>query len=137
MKYIITEERQPSKDLKFAYFDFGAPFTSAIFKSHFDEATKGVYQSSKMDKEGTFALDSETPYTGEEGYNWKLKHIDEYEFAPITFRQYLAMYPNNEAIEIRIPRNEEGEYDEAWLDKTPQEYVSEVIIGDNFTVIDI
>jgi hypothetical protein len=46
-------------------------------------------------------------------------------------------YPDNEAILERIPKNNEGEYDEAWLDKTPQMWVSDVLIGDNYTVIDI
>jgi len=46
-------------------------------------------------------------------------------------------YPDNEAIQVRIPKDEDGEPLPEWLEKTPAQYVSEVIIGNNFPIIDI
>ena len=132
MKYIQTDTQQPAIDLKFAIFDAGAPMTAVLFANHWDEDSKGVYASSKLEG-GTFALDAEFEQDGK----WLVKHIDEYIFHPYTYQYYMDTYPDNEAILERIPKNNEGEYDEAWLDKTPQMWVSDVLIGDNYTVIDI
>ncbi len=128
----ITGTREQMVDLKFEMFRLGAPFTAVLFDNYWDEETKGVYASSKM-KGGTFALESEFPYEDQ----YALKHIDEYVFAPYTFKHYMDTYPDNEVIQNRIPRDEEGEPLEEWLDKTPQQYVSEVIIGDNYTIITV
>jgi len=131
MKYLLGTQEQ-MVDLKFDKFRLGAPFTAVLFGNYWDEETKRVYASSKM-KGGTFALESEFPYEDQ----YALKHIDEYVFAPYTFQYYMDTYPDNEVILARIPKNNEGEYDEAWLDKTPQMWVSDVLIGDNYTVVDI
>ena len=132
MKYIQTDTQHPAIDLKLAVFDAGAPMTAVLFGAHFDEDTKGVYESSKLDG-GTFALDAEFEQDGK----WLLKHIDEYTFHPYTYQYYMDTYPDNEAIQNRIPRDEEGEPLAEWLDKTPQQYVSEVIIGSNYTIIEV
>jgi hypothetical protein len=131
MKYLLGTQ-QEMVDLKLEIFNLGAPFTAVLFGNYWDEETRGVYASSKM-KGGTFALESEFPYEDQ----YALKHIDEYVFAPYTFQYYMDTYPDNEVILARIPKNNEGEYDEAWLDKTPQMWVSDVLIGDNYTVVDI
>lgn len=133
MKYIQTDTQQSDIDLKLAIFNAGAPMTATLFANYWDEDSKGVYQSSLMDKEGTFALDAEFEQDGK----WLLKHIDEYTFHPYTYQYYMDTYPDNEAIQNRIPRDEEGEPLAEWLDKTPQQYVSEVIIGDNYTIIEM
>jgi hypothetical protein len=118
--------------LKFAYFDLGAPFTAVLYGDYWHEPTKGVYSDERM-VGGTFALENVFPYL--EGS--ALKHIDDYTFAPYTFQYYLDTYLNNVAIQERIPRDEEGEPLDEWLIKTPQQWVSEVIIGDNYVIVDI
>ena len=118
--------------LKFAYFFFGAPFTAVLYGDYWHELTKGVYSDERMIG-GTFALENEFAYLDESA----LKHIDDYAFAPFTFRHYMETYPDNVAIQERIPRDEEGEPLAEWLDKTPQQWVSEVIIGDNYVIVDI
>ena len=118
--------------LKFAYFFFGASFTAVLYGDYWDELTKGVYSDERMIG-GTFELDKEFPYLDGSA----LKHIDDYTFAPYTFRHYLDTYPDNVEIQERIPRDEEGEPLPEWLDKTPQQWVSEVIIGDNYVIVDI
>ena len=118
--------------LKFAYFDLGAPFTAVLYGDYWHEPTKGVYSDERM-VGGTFALENEFPYLNESA----LKHIDDYTFAPYTFQHYMDTYPNNVAIQERIPRDEEGEPLDEWLIKTPQQWVSEVIIGDNYVIVDI
>jgi len=128
----LTGTQEQTVDLKLAMFSLGAPFTASLFDNYWDEETKRVYASSKM-KGGTFALESEFPYEDQ----YALKHIDEYVFAPYTFQYYMDTYPENEAIQVRIPRDEEGEPLPEWLEKTPAQYVSEFIIGDNFPIIDI
>ena len=136
MKLVLTATQQEAIELKLAIFNAGAPMTAVLFGNYFDEVTRGVYQDAQM-KAGTFYLDSEFPYTEVEGYSWALKHIDDYQFAPYTYQYYLDTYPENEAILARIPKDEEENYDEAWLDRTPQEYVSEVIIGNNYHTITV
>ena len=118
--------------LKFAYFDLGAPFTAVLYGDYWHEETKGVYSDERMIG-GTFALENEFPYLNESA----LKHIDDYTFAPYTFQYYMDTYPDNVAIQERIPRDEEGEPLAEWLVKTPQQWVSEVIIGDNYVIVDI
>jgi hypothetical protein len=131
MKLVVGTKEQ-MVDLKLKYFDAGACFTAVLYNNYWDEATKRVYPSKNQMDADTFALESEYEYEGQ----WALKHIDDYVFAPYTYRHYMDTYPDNEAIQNRIPRDEEGEPIEEWLDKTPQQWVSEVIIGDNYTVID-
>ncbi len=126
----LTGTREQMVDLKFKYFDAGACFTAVLFGNYWDEATKGVYPSKNQMDAGTFSLESEFEYEGQ----WALKHIDDYVFAPYTYRHYMDNYPDNEAIQNRIPRDKDGEPVTEWLDKTPQQWVSEVIIGDNYTV---
>ncbi len=118
--------------LKFAYFDLGAPFTAVLYDDYWHEETKGVYSDERMIG-GTFALENEFPYLEESA----LKHIDDYTFAPYTFQHYLDTYPDNAAIQERIPRDEEGEPLAEWLVKTPQQWVSEMIIGANYVIVDI
>ena len=132
MKYIQTDTQQEVVDLKSDLFQLGAPFTAVLFNNHWDEESKGVYASDEL-VGGTFALDSEFEHEG----SWCLKHIDEYVFAPYTFGYYQENYPDNEGIQTRIPKDENEEPDPEWLDKTPQQYVSEVLIGTNFTIIEL
>jgi hypothetical protein len=131
MKYAQTDTQEQANDLKLAIFDAGAPMTAVLFANHWDEESKGVYASSRLEG-GTFALDTEFEQDGK----WLLKHIDEYVFHPYTYQYYMDTYPDNEAIQNRIPRDEEGEPLAEWLEKTPAQYVSEVIIGNNFQIID-
>lgn len=132
MKYLQLDEQQPAIDLKLAIFDAGAPMTAVLFANHWDEESKGVYASSDL-QGGTFALEDEFEHEGK----WLVKHIDEYIFAPYTYQYYMDTYPENEAIQSRIPKDENGEPIPEWLEKTPAQYVSEVIIGNNFPIIDI
>ena len=118
--------------LKFMYFYFGAPFTAILYGDYWHEATRRVYSDERMIK-GTDSLEKEFPYLAE----YALKHIDDYQFYPFTFQYYMDMYPDNVAIQERIPRGEEGEPLAEWLVKTPQQWVSEVIIGDNYVIVDI
>ena len=134
--------------LKFAYFDLGAPFTAVLYGDYWHEETKGVYSDERMIG-GTFALEREFDYLEEREFDYleesefdylegsALKHMDDYTFAPYTFQHYMDTYPNNVAIQERIPRDEEGEPLAEWLVKTPQQWVSEVIIGDNYVIVDI
>ncbi len=132
MKHIQTDTQEQAIDLKLAIFNAGAPMTAVLFANHWDEDSKGVYASSKLEG-GTFALDAEFEQDGK----WLVKHIDEYIFAPYTYQYYMDTYPDNEAIQNRIPRDEEGEPIPEWLEKTPAQWVSEVIIADNFTIIEL
>ena len=132
MKIVLLDSRQESIDLKFRYFDLGAPFTAALFNNHWDEETKCV--RSAPGKSGcTRALESEFEHSGK----WALKHIDDYIFHPYTFRHYMEAFHDNEAIQSRIPRDENDNLIEEWLDKTPQMWVSEVIIGDSYTILEV
>ncbi|MCP4265999.1 MAG: hypothetical protein GY777_10565 [Candidatus Brocadiaceae bacterium] len=132
MKAVITDTKQEAIDLKFAIFDEGAPFTAQIYSDHWDEETKCVMSAVTM-KGCTDSLESEFEHDGK----WALKHIDEYVFHPYTYQYYMDTYPDNVAIQSRIPRDDEGDLIPEWLEKTPQMWVSEVIIGDNYTVEDI
>ncbi len=127
-----TGTKEQMVALKFMYFYFGAPFTAVLYGDYWHELTKGVYSDERM-VGGTFTLKNEFPHL--DGY--ALKHIDEYTFAPYTFQHYLDTYPDNVAIQERIPRDEEGEPLAEWLVKTPQQWVSEVIIGDNYVIVEI
>ena len=127
-----TGTQEQTIALKFMYFDLGAPFTAVLYGDYWHEETKGVYSDERMIG-GTFSLEREFEYLDESA----LKHIDDYTFAPYTFQHYMDTYPNNVAIQERIPRDEEGEPLAEWLVKTPQQWVSEVIIGDNYVIVDI
>ena len=133
MKVTLKDTQEEAIGLKHEVFNLGAPFTAVLFNNYWDEETKRVYQSSAMEGLGVDCLEDEFPHEDK----WAVKHIEEYVFAPYTYGYYMEAYPDNVAIQERVPKDELGEPDEEWLEKTPAQYVSEVLIGADFTTIEL
>ena len=113
-------------DLEHQVFVFGAPFRCTFFgNSTWDEATESVIGSNPNGQRTTKL--QEVMDLG--GGTHAIVHIDEMPFAPTTFAEYASLYPEDVVLISRIPEGEQ------YNDYTPQQYVSEVIIADNYTII--
>lgn len=143
MKY-VTGTLEEMTQLENYIFIFGAPFRCTFFNNAtYDEESKSVI-GSKINGTRTCKLLSPQPI--EEGSEiYAILHIDEMNFAPTTFAEYIVDYPRDEEGQIiqeeltvqqsvllsRIPE------DEQYIDYTPQQYVSEVIIDGLYNVIEV
>ena len=126
---LVTGTLQEMTDLEHQIFVFGAPFRATFFdNSTWDEESLSMI-GSKPNGARTTKLQSPQPI--EEGSEtYFIVHIDEMPFAPTTFAEYASLYPDDEVLLSRIP---EGDYD----DYTPQQYVSEVIIGASYSILNV
>ena len=124
---LVTGTLEEMTQLEHEIFVFGAPFRCTFFgNATYDEESQSVI-GSKANGARTTKLQSPQPIEeGSETYS--IVHIDEMPFARTKFAEYLSLYPYDRVLLSRIP---EGDYD----DYTPQQYVSEVIIGANYTLI--
>ena len=144
MKLVIC-----TKALENEQFIFGAPFSSYLSGDVYDEENKCVYGF----KNGE--LNKQAPVTGWQSMidlgdgKEAIVHIDEFTFAPYTIQQYYDMLPMLPEIlpdelteadylnpnELAVKKRIEA-IDESLWTLTPQEYVSQVIIGDKYPIID-
>jgi hypothetical protein len=124
---LVTGTLEQMTNLEHQIFIFGAPFRCVWFYNAFwDESTLKVYNNPEFTGVGTDKL-QEVNHLGNGVY--AIVHIDEMTFAPETFAEYAIQYPEDQNILNRIP--------EGYEDYTPQVYVSEVVIGDNYTIINV
>jgi len=123
----VTGTLQEMTDLEHQIFVFGAPFRATFFgNATWDEENFSMIGSNPN---GAKTIKLQEPMSlGNDVYG--IVHIDEIAFAPTTFAEYASLYPDDEVLLSRIP---EGDYD----DYTPQQYVSEVIIGANYSIINV
>jgi len=159
MKIIADESKEIMQDLEPAkIFHFGAPFSAYIHGNVWSEEDNEVYNYVNG------VLDTNNGTTGWQNVfpvapivdvlpngGWGIVHIDDpkFDFAPYTLQQYYDMLPvlpevmpeglteadylnsNELAIKQRIEA-----IDESLWTLTPQAYVSQYIIADNYLVID-
>lgn len=133
MKF-VTGTLQEMIDLEHQEFVLGGPFRCTFFSnSTWDEASKSVIGSKPNGKRTTKL--QEPRDLGNDV--WGIKHIDEMQFAPLTFADYIAYFPEDEEDQTEEQKVILSRIPVGYEDYTPKQYVSEVIIGTNYTIIDL
>lgn len=136
---LITGSEQELFDLEAEMFTLGAPFSCYLKGDKWDES------STKVGK-NTTAWQS-VQYSESLGSHY-IVHIDDFPFTDHTFQWYKDQFYIEpvEPVEGEEPQViEYTELEQAILDRipigyedyTPQQYVSEVIISDKYTIIDL
>lgn len=153
-KIVADPNFQPMQDLEIEVFDLGAPFSAYLCGNVWIEENKCVYNyvNGKLDTEnGTYAWQSVFPVPAipdvlpDGGFG--SVHIDDpkFDFKPYTFQDYLNLLPEipegQDPADLLSPTelavyNRCESINEEYRDKTPQEYVSQVIIGDKYIIFD-
>jgi hypothetical protein len=129
---LITGTLQQMTDLEHQIFVFGAPFRATFFgNSTWDEQSLSMI-GSKPDGAKTTKLQEPVDMGGG---TWGIVHIDEMPFAPTTFAEYIADFPELEEDQTEEQKVIISRIPEGYEDYTPQQYVSEVIIGELYTTI--
>ena len=140
MKLILGTEQQLT-DLQAEQFTLGAPFSCYLKGDAWNEATLTVGKN-------TTAWQS-VQYSESLGSHY-IVHIDEFDFSTYTFQDYHNMlpvlpeeYPEGETeadylnpVELAIKQRIEAIAPELWS-LTPQQYVSQEIIGSNYTIVEV
>ena len=133
MKF-VTGTLQEMTDLEHQVFVFGAPFRATFFSnSTWDEPSLSMI-GSKPNGARTTKLQEPRDLGNDV---WCIKHIDEMQFAPLTFADYIAYFPEDEEDQTEEQKVILSRIPEGYETYTPQSYVSEVIIGDNYTIINL
>jgi len=127
MNWKVTGEQLEIDALESDIFNLGAPFSCFLKGDAWNEETKAVGKLTT----------SWQPIMYDEINDWYwIYHIDLSTFSDHTFQWYKDQLPEENLSELeqailnRMP-------DEQYMEYTPQQYVSEIIIGDNFTVIEL
>ena len=133
---LVTGTLEEMTQLEHEMFVFGAPFRCTFFgNSSWDEASKSVVGSNPN---GQRTTKLQAPFELEEGGGvYAIVHIDEMPFAPLTFADYIADFPELEDDQTEEQKVIISRIPEGYEDYTPKQYVSEVIIGTDYTVINI
>ena len=135
MKF-VTGTLQEMTDLEHQVFVFGGPFRATFFSnSTWDEPSLSMIGSKPN---GARTTKLQEPFELEEGGGvYAIVHIDEMQFAPLTFADYIVDFPELEEDQTEEQKVILSRIPEEYEDYTPQQYVSEVIIGTDYTIINL
>jgi len=146
---LITGTEQELFNLEAEMFIFGAPFSAYLAGDIWSEENKCVY-GHRAGKVNTSAGTTAWQSLIDLGNDLKaIVHIDEFTFQPHTLQNYYDMlpvlpeeYPEGEteadylnSNELAIKQRIEAIAPELW-ELTPQQYVSQEIIGSTYTIIE-
>ena len=138
---LVTGTEIEMEGLQQEQFSLGAPFSCYLKGDAWNEATLTVGRN-------TSAWQSVQYSEGLGSYY--IVHIDEFNFSAYTFQDYYNMlpvlpeeYPEGETeadylspVELAIKQRIEAIAPELWS-LTPQQYVSQEIIGSNYTIVEV
>ena len=133
---LVTGTLEEIADLEHQIFVLGGPFRATFFdNSSWDEASLSMIGSKPN---GARTTKLQAPFELEEGGGvYAIVHIDEMDFAPLTFADYIVDFPELEEDQTEEQKVILSRVPAGFEDYTPQQYVSEIIIGDNYTIVDI
>ncbi|NRA81820.1 MAG: hypothetical protein HRU18_26790 [Pseudoalteromonas sp.] len=125
---LVTGTEQEITDLTFQSFVFGAPFSCFLKGDAWNNETNTVGKN-------TTAWQS-VEYSESLGSHYII-HIDEFTFTDKTFQSYKdEFYIDEETEYSELEQSILDRIPTGYEDYSPKQYVSEVVIGDNYSVID-
>ena len=133
MNYKVTGTLEEMTALEQEIFVYGAPFSAITYGQIWDDFLEKYF--SNESKVGGVSAWQEVADEG--GGVYSIIHIDMFTFSDETIADYVANIPEDEEQQTETQKAILARVVEGYEDYTPNAYVSEVIIGDNYTTVDI
>ena len=125
---LVTGTEQELFDLEAQAFTLGAPFSCYLKGDKWDEASTKVGKNTTAWQSVQYSESLSSHY---------IVHIDEFPFTDHTFQWYKdQFYIDDETEYTELEQSILNRIPEGYEEYTPKAYVSEVVIGNNYTVID-
>jgi len=133
MNYKVTGTLEEMTALEQEIFVYGAPFSAITYGQIWDEELKKYFSSNS--KNGGVSAWQPIKDEGEGVYS--IIHIDMFTFSNETIADYVANIPEDEEQQTETQKAVIARVVEGYEDYTPKTYVSEIIIGDKYSIITI
>lgn len=133
MNYKVTGTLEEMTALEKEIFVYGAPFSAITYGQIWDELLDKYF--SNESKAGGVSAWQGAADEGDGVYS--IIHIDMFTFSDKTIAEYVVDIPEDEEQQTETQKAIIARVVEGYENYSPQQYVSEVIIGNNFPIIDI
>ena len=128
MKLILGTEQQLT-DLQVEQFTLGAPFSCYLKGDAWNESTLTVGRNTTAWQDVKYSESLGSHY---------IVHIDEFPFTEHTFQWYKdQFYIDDETEYTELEQAILNRIPEGYEEDSPKQYVSEVVIGSNYTTVDV
>lgn len=126
---LVTGTEQQMADLQAEQFTLGAPFSCYLKGDAWDNTFNIVGKNTKAWQSVQYSESLNSHY---------IVHIDEFPFTDHTFQWYKDhFYIDEETEYTELEQAILNRIPEGYEDYSPKQYVSEVVIGNNYTVVDV
>ena len=132
MNYKVTGTLEEMTALEQEVFVYGAPFSAITYGQIWDELLDKYF--SNESKAGGVSAWQGVADEGDGVYS--IIHIDMFTFSDKTIAEYVVDIPEDEEQQTETQKAIIARVVEGYENYSPQQYVSEVIIGNNFPIID-
>ena len=133
MNYKVTGTLEEMTALEQEIFVYGAPFSAITYGQIWDELLDKYF--SNESKVGGVSAWQGVADEGDGVYS--IIHIDMFTFSDKTIAEYVVDIPEDEEQQTETQKAIIARVVEGYEDYSPQQYVSEVIIGSNYTIVDV
>jgi hypothetical protein len=131
MNYKVTGTLEEMTALENEIFLFGAPFSAVTYGQIWDDFLERYFESNS--KVG--GVVSWQGPQDEDNDVYSIIHIDMFTFSEKTIAEYVADIPEDEDLRTETQKAVIARVVEGYEEYTPQQYVSEVIIGNKYSII--
>jgi len=133
VKYKITGTLEEMTALEQEIFVYGAPFSAITYGQFWDDFLEKYFESES--KVG--GVSAWQGVADEGGGVYSIIHIDMFTFSEKTIAEYVADIPEDEEQQTETQKAIIARVFEGYEDHSPQQYVSEVIIGNKYNIITV
>ena len=131
MNYKVTGTLEEMTALENEIFLFGAPFSAVTYGQIWDDFLERYFESNS--KVGGVVSWQGPQDEGNDVYS--IIHIDMFTFSEKTIAEYVAEISEDEDLRTETQKAIVTRVIEGYEEHTPQQYVSEVIIGNKYNII--
>ena len=131
MNYKVTGTLEEMTALEQEIFFYGAPFSAITYGQIWDEFLE-QYFANESKIGGVSAWQG---VTDEEDGAFSIIHIDMFSFSEKTIAEYVADISEDEEQQTETQKAIIARVVEGYEDYSPQQYVSEVIIGNKYNIV--
>ena len=131
MNYKVTGTLEEMTALENVIFVFGSPFSAITYRQVWDDFLEQYFESGS--KVGGVSGWQKVTDEGDDVYS--IIHIDMSTFSEKTIAEYVVEIPEDEDLRTETQKAVIARVVEGYEEYTPQQYVSEVIIGNKYSII--